>query len=201
MTQKRVFLIQRLLEALIPIIGYFQWRWDLSFILLFYLLDWLLVTFITTAKGIRRFRHSSEPTEKKLLYRAMLTAVFLLLAGCLVTATAIVFLQPSMSWTERIHAFLVYEDMGIQQGIVLIPLMVLNGVLVYRQQFIMPARYRTQTMQMITAPLVRQGVILLACAGALLGVVQLVAFPQEILIFVSIAAISTYRWLVLRNAQ
>jgi len=201
MTQKRVFLIQTLLEALIPIIGYFQWRWDLSFILLFYLLDWLLVTFITAAKGIRRFRHSSEPTEKKLLYRAMLTAVFLLLAGCLVTATAIVFLQPSMSWTERIHAFLVYEDMGIQQGIVLIPLMVLNGVLVYRQQFIMPARYRTQTMQMITAPLVRQGVILLACAGALLGVVQLVAFPQEILIFVSIAAISTYRWLVLRNAQ
>ena len=201
MTPKRLFLVQTLFEAIIPVIGYFEWNWDLSFILLFYFLDWVLATAITAAKGIRRYRYSSEAPEKRILLRSLLLSSGLLASACTLTALAIVQLVPELSWTERIWKFLTYKDLGIEQGIILVPLMVLNGIMVYRQQFVTPARYRTQTMGTITQPLVQQGALLLGSSGLLLGMVQFVQFPQEVLIFVSIGAISAYRWLVIRNVR
>lgn len=201
MTQKRLFLFQTLLEALIPLLGYFQWNWDLSFILLFYLLDWFLATGITLAKGLKRVNYSKDPLEKRLLFQSLPVAILLMISACLLIAMAIVQLEPGLMWTERIWQFLVYKDLGIEQGLILVPLIVLNGVVVYRQQFLMTGRFRTHTVNMITQPLVKQGILLLGSAGLLFGIVQFVRFPGEVLIFLAIAAISLYRWLVIRKVQ
>jgi len=201
MTPQRVFLFQTLLEALIPLIGYFQWGWDSSFILLFYLLDWILATGITLAKGLRRIRYSKDPVEKRALVKSMPLALVLMLSACSLIALAVIRLQPGLDWTDRIWQFLVYKDLGIEQGLVLVPLMLLNGVVVYRQQFLTPGRYRTYTMSMITQPLVKQGIILLGSAGLLLGTVQFIQLPETVLVFLSITGISVYRWLVIRKVQ
>lgn len=200
MTRQRAFLFQTLFEAAIPVVGYFEWGWDLSFILLFYLLDWLLAFGILIAKGRKRLVYSGDRSERHLLIQHSMIGFLLLITACAGIATSIVFLQPGLDWAERIRAFLTYADMGIAQGWFLVPLMVLNGVMVYRQQFLMTAKYRVQDMAHMTRPFVQQGFILLGCAGLLLGLTALISFPQEILIGVLIVGTSAYRWLVIRRS-
>ena len=200
MTQQRLFLTQTLLEALIPIIGYFEWGWDLSFILLFYLIDWLLAFGILIAKGRKRFSYSHNKPERMLLIKQTVIGFMLLLIACLGIAQSLLFLNPGFNWMQRIVEFMTYEEMGIQQGYVLIPLIVLNGIMVYRQQFIMPARYRTMDMRQITQPFIHQGLILLGFSGALLGITAFISFPEEVLIALLIGGTSAYRWLVIRRA-
>jgi len=199
MTQQRLFLIQTLLEALIPIIGYFEWGWDLSFILLFYLIDWLLAFGILIAKGRKRFSYSKNQPERLELIKQSIIGFILLLIACLGIAQSLVFLHPSFNWLQRIVEFMTYEEWGIQQGYVLIPLIVLNGIMVYRQQFIMPARFRKVDMKHITRPFIQQGLILLGCSGVLVGITAFFTFPEEVLIALLIGGTSAYRWLVFRR--
>lgn len=200
MTRQRAFLFQTILEAVIPVIGYFEWGWDLSFILLFYLLDWLLAFGILIAKGRKRLEYSGNRSERRALIQQTGIGFLLLIATCAGIGTSIVFLHPGLDWMERIRAFLTYSDMGIAQGYVLVPLMVLNGVMVYRQQFLMTAKYRVQDMAHITRPFVQQGFILLGSAGLLLGLTAMISFPQEILIGILILGTAAYRWLVIRRS-
>jgi hypothetical protein len=200
MTQQRLFLIQTLLEAIIPVIGYFEWGWDLSFILLFYLLDALLAFGILLAKGKKRLSHSNNATERTLFAKHSVSGFLLFAIAIAGIALSITFLQPELDWWNRIVHFLTYKEWGIQQGYILVPLVVLNGVMVYRQQFLMTARYRTLEMSAITRPFLVQGFVLLGAAGILLGTTALIQFPEEILITAFILGISVYRFLVIRSA-
>lgn len=200
MNQQRLFLIQTLLEAVIPVIGYFEWGWDLSFILLFYLLDALLAFGIFIAKGTKRLKYSGNANERTLFTKHSLLAFSLFTAAISGIAVSITFLNPELDWWKRIVHFLTYEEWGIGQGYVLIPLVVLNGVMVYRQQFLTPARYRTLEMRAITQPFVVQGLVLTGTAVILLGTTALIQFPEEILIAAFILGTSAYRLLVIRRA-
>jgi hypothetical protein len=200
MTQQRLFLIQTLLEAIIPVIGYFEWGWDLSFILLFYLLDALLAFGILLAKGKKRLSHSNNASERTLFAKNSVSGLLLVAVAIAGIALSITFLQPELNWWKRIVHFLTYEEWGIQQGYILVPLVVLNGVMVYRQQFLMTARYRTLEMRAITRPFLVQGFVLLGAAGILLGTTALIQFPEELLIAAFVLGISAYRFLVIRSA-
>ena len=200
MNQQRIFLLQTLLEAAIPVIGYFEWGWDLSFILLFYLLDALLAFGIFLAKGSKRLHYSGNAAERTLFTKHSLWGFLLFTAAIAGIAVSVTFLHPELDWWQRIIHFLTYEELGVQQGYVLIPLIVLNGVILYRQQFLTPARYRTLEMQAITKPLILQGLVLTATAGLLLGISALVRFPEEVVIAGFIIGTSAYRFLVIRRA-
>lgn len=199
MNQRQAFLVQTLLEAIIPVLGYFYWNWDLSFILLFYLLDWFLAYGILLAKGNKRISFSNDSAEKRLFLRHAMTAFITLVAASAGIGTGVVLVHPELNWWQRTIDFLTYEELGLQQGIVLVPLIVLNGVLVFRQQFLIPARYRVLSMQQITRPFLQQGWILLASAGLLMGTASLISFPEELLIAILILGTSAYRWLVIRR--
>ncbi|ASS50538.1 MAG: hypothetical protein A3D31_13320 [Candidatus Fluviicola riflensis] len=200
MSQQRLFLIQTLLEAIIPVIGYFEWGWDLSFILLFYFLDAVLAFGIFLAKGNKRLTYSGDSGERTLFTKHSPIGFFLFAAAITGIAVSITFLRPELDWWKRIIHFLTYKEWGIGQGYILIPLIVLNGVMVYRQQFLMTARYRTLEMSAITKPFLVQGLVLTATAGILLVTTALIQFPEEILIAGFIMGTSLYRFLVIRRA-
>ena len=199
MTQRQAYLVQTILEAAIPVLGYFFWHWDLSFLLLFYLLDWLLAFGVLIAKGNKRIAFLGNNTEKPVFIRHLLTATFTLTATCVLTGTGVTLLHPGLNWWQRTIEFMTYEDMGVSQGLFLIPLMILNGYLVYKQQFLIPARYRTLQVSEMMQPFLRQGWILLAASGLLLASAALIRYPEEIVIALLIAGTSAYRWLVLRS--
>lgn len=193
MTLRQSALFQTVLEAALPLAGYFYWHWDTSFILLFYLLDWILFLAINTVKAKKRFAFSQLAAEKKQAIRTLLLGTAFLIITCFVVLLTMQLLQPTFNFSERVIAFLRYNDMGIEQGYVLLPLLLLNGISVYKQQFIRPELYKYLTIGQLINESLKQGLLLLACAGLFLGVALFVQFPEEILLFSTIIGTTGYR--------
>ena len=193
MTLKQSAIFQTVLEAALPLAGYFYWHWDTSFILLFYLLDWILFLAINSVKAKKRFAYSGLVTEKKHAFRTLLLGSGFLFATCFIVILNMQLLQPSFHFTDRVIAFLMYEDIGIAQGYVLLPLLLLNGISVYKQQFIRPELYKYLTMGQLINESSKQGLLLLACAGLFFGVSLFMQLPEEILLFSTIIGTTGYR--------
>lgn len=199
MNPRQAFFLQGVLEAAIPVYGYLEWNWDLSFILLFYFIDWLLSLSLTWFKGRKRYAFSGEEQESALLTRKLLLSCAIAAVATLLFAFATVNVKPGMSWTQRIADFLLYKDMGIQQGIIILPLMVLNGILLYRQQFLTPKLFEKLTMNAIVQPVLAQNLLLLAAGGVFYGLTSLLTVSETITVFVLIAAITAYRTFFVRS--
>lgn len=193
MTLKQSAIFQTVLEAALPLAGYFYWHWDTSFILLFYLLDWILFLAINSVKAKKRFAFSQLAIEKKQAIRTLLLGTAFLIITCFVVLLTMQLLQPTFDFSERVIAFLSYNDMGIEQGYVLLPLLLLNGISVYKQQFIRPELFKYLTMGQLINESSKQGLLLLACAGLFLGVALFVQLPEEILLFSTIIGTTGYR--------
>lgn len=198
MTPRRALLFQTLIEGLIPVLGYFYWNWDASFILLFFLIDWCLFWTLSLLKARKRVQFSENNSEKQLATKHLSIALLCILS----TSLAVFYMLPNIhahfEWTERIWAFLTYSDMGIQQGIILIPLMVLSGYLAYKQQFLLPQLYRKYPVNFFTRESVKQGILLSIIYAIALLVSYFVKFPDEVILFGTVAGVIAYR-LITRN--
>jgi hypothetical protein len=199
MTRRQSVILQGLLEAAIPVYGYFAWDWDLSFILLFYFVDWLLSFGLFWAKAAKRFRFSGLSSERSLMTRTLLISVPLIAVAAALFAFAAPAVVPGMSWADRTMDFLMYEEWGIKQGYVIIPLILLNGILLYRQQFLMLRRFEKLDMKTLAAAFIQQNLLLLAASGLLFGISALVSLPQIAVVLVLVAGITVYRLIWLRN--
>jgi hypothetical protein len=198
MTPKRALLFQTLVEGLIPVLGYFYWNWDASFILLFFLIDWCLFWTLSLLKARKRIQFSGNTSEKHLATKHLAIGFLCILSTSLAVFFILPNVHPHFEWTERIWAFLSYSDMGIQQGIILIPLMVLSGYLAYRQQFLLPQLYRKYPVHYFTRESAKQGIILSLVFGLVLLVSGFVVFLDEVLLFGTVAGVILYR-LINRN--
>jgi hypothetical protein len=195
MTPKKAILFQTLMEALLPVLGYFYWNWDASFILLFYLIDWILFWTLSLLKARKRIQFSGNVSEKQEAGKHLGIGFLCILS----TSLAVFYLLPNIhtafSWTERIWAFLSYSDMGIQQGFILIPLMILSGYLVYKQQFLIPQLFRKYPVNYFTREIVKQGLILSIVSGLVLLVSGFMTFPDEAVLFGTVSGVVIYRLL------
>ncbi len=198
MTPKRALLFQTLIEGLIPVLGYFYWNWDASFILLFFLIDWSLFWTLSLLKARKRIQFSGNTSEKQLATKHLGIAFLCILSTSLAAFHILPNIHSNFEWTERIWAFLSYSDMGIQQGFILIPLMVLSGYLTYKQQFLLPQLYRKYPVTYFTREGVKQGLILSVIYGIVLSVSCFFRFPDEVLLFGTVTGVIAYR-LITRN--
>lgn len=101
-----------------PLIGFFFWNWGFYFIALYFIIDQLAkqAFLIVRLKNI-----SLQFTEKAiLLSKSMALFFFEVLIIILINYQMTVEFNP----INGIINFLSYEDMGIQQGVVLIPLLI-----------------------------------------------------------------------------
>ncbi|MNE17524.1 hypothetical protein D3C80_1105090 [compost metagenome] len=160
---------------------------------MFYLIDWMLFWALTLFKARKRIDFSGNEAEKQVAVKHLALAFLCILS----TSLAVFFTLPNMhegfSWTERIWAFLSYSDMGIQQGFVLIPLMVLSGYLTYKQQFLLPQLFRKYPVSQFTREGVKQGIILSLAFGIVLALSYFIRIPDEVILFGTVLGVVIYR--------
>lgn len=110
----------------IPIIGFFFWNWSIYFICLFFLLD----QFSREISSIVRMQNVRE--RIKLTKRAyFLNSLSFLM--CFISAHIYVLnLYPEINFLHEINAFFWYEDMGIAQGFILLPIVVFSERMRYK---------------------------------------------------------------------
>lgn len=128
-------------ELIIPLMGYYLWNWDLHFILLFYYLDIVASFFLSIAK----VRAVSLYRERKWIVQTHLTTFLiwygLILLGLSFLEIAILAVYPDINLVDSLFEFLTYEEWGIPQGIVLLPLIFLLNWQQYKLVFLRTGEY------------------------------------------------------------
>lgn len=132
MNKRNTLLIQILGELAIPLMGFFLWNWSLYFILLFYIIENLFATYFQ----VETFRKFQALIQKKSIPLDV-KQLFIFLGFWLLEVIFIhVFLfltNPSIQFGKEIIDFFMYEDMGIPQGFLLIPLLYFASTMKMKQ--------------------------------------------------------------------
>lgn len=110
----------------IPIIGFFFWNWSIYFICLFFLLDQL------SREVSNLLRMQSVRERVKLTKRAYFLNILSFLMCFLAAHIYADNLYPEINFLHEINAFFWYEDMGVAQGFILLPLVVMSERMRYK---------------------------------------------------------------------
>ena len=125
---KKIEIISALLgDVALPLAGFLFWDWGFYFISLFFLFDLIFRTLFLR----RRLNLLNElKNRNRILFRGFLYSfIEVLLIHCIVVS---VFVHLKIG--DSFLAFLTYEELGIPQGAVLLPLLLLNEFMKIRNE-------------------------------------------------------------------
>ncbi len=147
MKPRQLIVIQWMFEWMIPVMGFLYWKWDVSFILLFFSIDWLASSTVTYFKLKKRdgFTERKEFPSKRWWWFCF---PFLIHVSSYVVFP---FLLKSndhhYSVSERIWSFLMEKEMGIPQIVLLVPLVGYMAYFQFKQEFLAQHRYRSESVK------------------------------------------------------
>jgi hypothetical protein len=184
-------LVQVFSDALIPVLGYLFWEWDLFFIVLYYLLD-LIVSEI--------FMHFKSRTIRLTQGGGMMQPAVYIITGIGIIATVLFLLRvfmlnlhPSMNLVSETIEFWQYKDLGIQQGYILLPLLAIVGYQRYKTEFIKPGRHKKQSLREIWTEHFRDLLLLLGCTGAITALSFFILFPEWAYLILLLGGTTVYQ--------
>lgn len=125
---KKIEVISALLgDVALPLIGFLFWDWGFYFISLFFLFDLIFRTLFIK----RRLKPIDELKNRNIIiFKAFLfTFLEVILIHCIVVGAF-----PHTNVGDSFIYFLTYEEMGIAQGVVLLPLLLLNEAMKIRNE-------------------------------------------------------------------
>lgn len=144
---KRLKFIQAIGEAVIPLLGFFYFEWNLYFILLFYFIDLVTTEVFLHLKinQILKFQ-SVRSYPKKWKINTVLNSL-LVVAIIIGTHLTIQLLYPGISFEQQFVDFVMYEEAGIPipQGFILLPIVVFGNYQQYKTMFLRPKLYQRQS--------------------------------------------------------
>ncbi|MFK7785919.1 MAG: hypothetical protein AB8B56_12425 [Crocinitomicaceae bacterium] len=181
--------IQLIGDAIIPLAGAFFFDWSLYFILIFYCLDLLAQEVILHLKSKKTVEFRG--INKKEWSSRGLKSAFLLLVALALIHLAVFFIEPGIAFKQELYDFIMYEELGIPQGVVLVPLIAFSAYQLYRMNFLMPARFRTISIDGIWRPRLISLLIIIGFTGLSIGLSQFIIFP-EIVYVLTIVTISFF---------
>lgn len=175
--------IQAIGEAVIPLLGYFFFDWNLYFILLFYFID-LFATEVflnLKVKKIVEFNRGQNINKKPLLLSAISFILILFLIG--VSHVAIYFILPGIDFYDEFILFMNYEELGvpIPQWMLLFPLVFFGNYQQYKMFFLMPARYRTKKIEDVFSS--RLKALVIGSAGAFFAIILAYFFSLPAILY------------------
>ena len=181
--------VQAAADAAIPLMGFFLWEWSLYFILLFYLLDLFASEIIAhlSARKIRAYNGQKKLDVKQSMISLVLFVVTLFVVHVFVAAAV-----PGIDFKKEALAFWSYEDMGIAQGYVLIPLILFVAIQRYRMEFLMRGKYRILQASNFWQQHFRMYFILIGGVGLSLGLALLVAIPELAFVLAAVVFTTAY---------
>ena len=195
--------IQILGDAVIPLLGFFVWNWNIYFILLFYLLDLLVKEVVMHFKSNRIVKFQSEiglkytSSKNELKFRFL--SSILLIFSLFVIHFALVVKDDEFNLLKELFDFWNYKDMGFAQGYILIPLVIVMGFMQYKNEFILPKLYENQSLDFIWKKHIKALIVLLSFSSLTFGILQFVKINDLILVICVIVISSAYQFLEIRN--
>lgn len=189
--QNRAIYIQLVGDALIPLLGFFLWDWSLYFILLFFLLDLLASETVILFK-VKKAQSKDDGNKRPFLLYSWLLFLFNLITF----HVGIFLMHPDINFLKEITDFIMYEEMGIPQGLILIPLVGFIAYQQYQMEYIRTGIFtRAIASKMWARHLVdRLNILVFALMLALLLI--FVPISEMVVLLVVVAVSSGYQFLL-----
>lgn len=167
--------LQLITDAIIPLLGYFFWHWNLYFIVLFYLLDYLAYEVFSHVKARKV---SSLKLDNSTWLKLGIVSVVLFVLNSVLVQITMKSLVPTIDFTKEIMAFWNYKDMGIEQGYFLLPLIVIAGYQRYKMEFLMTGMVQKITIRQIFMKDIQAQLIALGFIALTFGLSYFIVFPE-----------------------
>lgn len=192
---ERQLYIRLFSNLLIPVLGFWVWDWNLYFILLFYLLDLLSseVVIYLKIRKIKSVQNNKKPEIPSKIY-SIISSLFLLLIITEIHLGMILY-HPGIDLTQEIWSFLTYKELGIQQGLLLIPLIVMMTYSSYKTAFIIPKMYLHQQEKPTWKNHLKEHFLLLAFCVILTLFAVAFQFPEWIVLSIILLVTTGYNYL------
>lgn len=182
--------VQLVGDAIIPLLGFFLWDWSLYFILLFYFFDLLSSEIIIHLKSKKTVDFQGNIKLKPEWIKWGITSFISLCFAIVMIHFAIYFIVPGIDFYQEAINFWSYEEMGIQQGYILLPLIFLVSYQQYKMMFLMTGRFRNNQLIVMWKKHVLPLLLIIAFAGICLGISWFYAL-SEVYYVLGIIAFST----------
>lgn len=192
---KRQLYIRLFSNLLIPVLGFWVWNWNLYFILLFYLLDLISSEAVIhlKIKKIKSFAQNKGPEIPSRTY-GIVSFLFLVLIIAEIHV-GISLYHPDMELKRELWAFLSYKEVGIPQGFVLIPLVVMMTYTSYKMEFLAPRFYLHQQEKPAWKNHLKERFVLLAFCVILTLFAVAYHFPEWIVMTIILVVTTVYNYL------
>lgn len=184
--------IQLIGDAVIPLAGALFFDWSLYFILIFYCLDLLANEVILHLKSKKTIEFRGL-NKNKWLKLGLVSGVLFLVSLSLIHF-GVYFIQSGIDFKKELVEFMAYEEMGIAQGYILVPLIAFSAYQMYRMTFLMPARFRTTSIDEIWRPHLISLLIIIGFSGLVIGLSQFIVFPELVYVLSIVAVSSAYQY-------
>ncbi|MDG2504936.1 MAG: hypothetical protein P8M87_02160 [Crocinitomicaceae bacterium] len=177
-------------DAALPLLGFMFWDWGFYFIVLYFLFD----IFIRALFLIKRVKLLPAID---LNYRFSLLGIFLTIIEICLLHFLVYFSLSPVSLFQELWLFLSYEELGIAQGIVLLPLLFLNEIIKIRNEIKMksPQNLRYEILKSSQHFQFYRMIIwsiLLLCTN-------FITFPESLLVALLIGTLCIQPFYVFRN--
>jgi hypothetical protein len=187
--------IQLLSNLLIPVLGFWMWNWSLYFILLFYILDIVsseMVHFLKIRKIKTIQKQSVIPVPTKVYSFVSLLFIAVIIVEINI---GMKLYHPELVFGKEIWDFLMYKEMGIPQGFVLLPLVGLMAYTSYKAEFLMPKLYLHQAEKPLWKYHLKAHFLLLAFCAVLTLLAVAYQFPEWVALTVILVVTTGYNYL------
>ncbi len=182
--------LQLIADGLIPLLGLIVWNWSLYFILLFYFLDLLSAEIILHLKSKKTIGFQGAAGLKKEWLKWGVTSFSFLLLSIITIHFAVYFISPGIDFKVEAIAFWNYEEMGIKQGYILLPLVFFVSYQQYKMTFLMSGKFRNTQFVILWKKHVIPLILIIAFAGLCVGLSWFMRLPEPVYV-IGIIALST----------
>ena len=168
-------------DVALPLIGFFFWDWGFYFIALYFLIDQFakqvfLLPRLVSAQVIL-------PQKAIIFTKSLLLFLFQIMMILLINYQ----LDPNFNLFQESINFIMYKDMGIQQGFILVPLLFTAEWLKLKTDN--KVIKSTEIKRFKINHVLKQAQILLSILGLLLGIINFTLIPELLVVFIFLTGI------------
>lgn len=190
---KRQLYIQLFSNLIIPVLGFWVWKWSLYFILLFYILD-IISSEIVNYLKIRKIKSVQSSVNVPTKTYRNVSFLFLILIIAEINIGMVLY-QPTLNFKHEIWNFLAYKEMGIPQGFVLIPLVAMMAYTSYKVEFLSLGLFRVMQEKPTWKEHLKERFLLVSFCAILTLIASGYQLPEWIVLTVILVVTSGYNYL------
>lgn len=181
-------------DAIIPLLGLLVWNWSLYFILLFYFLDLLSAEFIQHLKSKKTVVFQQVKGQKKQWLKWGGTSFAFLAMAIVMVHFAVYFITPGIDFQSEALSFWNYEEMGIKQGYILLPLVFLLSYQQYKMTFLMAGRFRNTQLIPLWKKHILPLLLIIAFSGMALALSWFIHLPEAFYVLTIVTLSTLYKF-------